>query len=94
MSSALWCVVNGFASAPPATDCRIGGFDLDVSAAVELAADRAQHRGARDDIAAGRGIRDQVEIATALLEVGILQTVPFLRQGTERLRQDREVVHL
>ena len=41
MSSALWCVMNGRAAAPPAMACSVGVSTSQIAAVVEIAADRA-----------------------------------------------------
>ena len=67
---------------------------LRVPAIVELAADRPQHGGARRDVLTGRRVGDEVQVAPPLLEIGVLQAMPFLRERTERLRQHGERIHL
>ena len=56
---------------------------------MEDLADRAEHRRARGEVAARRLVGDQMEVPSPLLEIGVLETVPFLRQRPQRFRQHR-----
>ena len=64
-------------------------LELDESALVEHAAHRAQHRRACQEVPAGLLVGDQVQVAPALLQVGVLQAVPLLGQRPQRLREHR-----
>ena len=89
MSSALWCVTNGRAAAPPAIGCIIG-----VSTSTKPRASRnariAVTTFARISNDAPRvGVDDQVEVALAVARLDVGQAVPLLGQRQEALGQER-----
>ena len=66
-------------------------LDLDVPVLVQVGSDRAQGLGARVDQPLPRvGVGREVQVALSLLELGVLEAVPLLGQGAERLREHRE----
>ena len=62
---------------------------LDEAAFVQHLARSPEDRRARGEEAAGSLVRDQMEVATPLLQIRVPEAVPLLRQRTERLRQHR-----
>ena len=64
-------------------------LDLEEAALVEDLADRAEHRRPRGEVAARRLVGDQMEVASPLLEIRVLEAVPLLRQRPQRLREHR-----
>jgi hypothetical protein len=68
-------------------------LELDEATLVEHTADRLQHRGTREEHLARLLVGDQVEVPTALLEIRVLESGPFLGKGTQRLREHRPPGH-
>ena len=89
MSSAWW--MRGERTRVRAAGDRLQdrSFELDEAALLEHRADRAQDRGAREHRSSGRLVGDQVEVPAALLQIRVLQPVPLLGKGPERLREHR-----
>ena len=67
-------------------------LDLDVSPLVEEAADLGDEGAPETEDVHDLGIHDQVEIAPAVTELDVLESVPFLRKGMEAFRQKGEGV--
>ena len=69
-------------------------FHLDESARFQLPPQRSDQARARHEHLAHRGIGDQVQIALAVTRLHILQAVPLLRHGKQRLREELEPLHV
>ena len=101
MSSVLWCVTNGRASAPPAIGCIIGVSTSRYPRAFRNVANRGQDLAAHLEDSSRIGVDDQIEIALAVADLDVAQAVPFFRQRDEALDQkfqprgaDRQLVRL
>ncbi len=93
MSSAFECVRNGRADAPPATLSSVG-----VSTSKKLAVvDEAPHLGedprALDHHAQHVGVGDEIDVATPVALLDVLQPVPLVGQRTQRFGQHLERSH-
>ncbi len=87
MSSAWW--MGGERTRVRAAGDRLQdrSLELDEAALLEHRADRAQDRGARQHRSSRRLVGDQVEVPAALLQIRVLQPVPLLGEGPQRLRE-------
>ena len=65
-------------------------LDLDEVPRVQLGPDGAKQRRASGGGAAGLEVGREVQVAAALLQVGVLQAVPLLGQRAQGLREHRE----
>ena len=78
-SSALWCVMNGFASAPPAMSMSIG-----VSTLIKPRSSRnfwiPRIISARDENSPRLIVNNQIHIAMPIALLNIAQAVPFFWQ--------------
>ena len=71
-----------------------GGFHFDEAAGLELPAQRGNDLGAGDEDLAHVGVGDQVEIALAVARFHVLQAVPLLRHGEQRLGELFQTLHV
>ena len=62
-----------------------GRFHFDEAARFQLPAQRRDDARARDEHLADLGVGDQVQVALAVARLHVLQAVPFLRHGEQRL---------
>jgi hypothetical protein len=85
MSSALWCVVNGRAVAPPYSACSTGRLDLEVAEPVEERPHGADHARPRDEAPPHLRVHGEVRVALP---------VPLLRVAEARVPDDLAVDHL
>ena len=90
MSSALWCVMNGRAAAPPAIGCIIGVSTSRKPRSSRKRADGRDDPAARLEHSRASGVDDQVEVALAVPGLDVLQAVPLLGQRDQALGQERE----
>ncbi len=91
MSSVLWCVMNGLATAPPAMGCIIGVSTSMKSLLVEETPQRLHDLGALDEDLAHLGIHRQIDVTAAVARLDILQAVPLLGQRQQVLHQECEL---
>ena len=91
MSSALWCVTNGRAAAPPAIGCIIGVSTSRNPRSSRKRADAASDPAARAEDAAHVRVDDQVDVALAVAQLDVLEAVPLLGQRAERLGEQPEL---
>ena len=92
MSSALWCVLNGRAAAPPAMACSVGPFDLDEALAGQRVADRLHDlRALQEPRQHALGV-DQVEVAHPLPQLGIGQAVVLFGRRLDRLGEEVQLL--
>ena len=85
MSNAFMCVTNGRAAAPPGCVCSIGVSISTKPRAVEVVAQRADHRRAQAGRLAGRRAHDQVDVALA--DAGLLGQLDALVQVGQRAQR-------
>ena len=90
MSSALWCVMNGLAVAPPGIDVQHRRLDFEKAALGQPAAHRRDDAAAPPQGLAALRVHDQVEIALAIAHLDIGEAVIFLGQRQQRLGQHRD----
>ena len=90
MSSALWCVRNGRAIAPPAIGCIIGVSTSRYPRASRNVPQRREHLAAHLEHLARLGIDDQIEVALAIADFDIGQAMPLLGQRQMALGQEFE----
>ena len=88
MSSALWCVLNGRAPRRRRSS-GASGLRPRRTLARRAHADRLEHGGACEERGARFLVGDQMQVAASLLQIGVLQAGPLLREGAEGLRQHR-----
>ena len=93
-SSALWCVTNGRAAAPPAIVCSTGVSTSTKPRAVEERADRGDRGEADLEDPAGVVVGDEVDVALAEAGVDVGEAVPLVGQRPQRLGEQRELAHL
>jgi hypothetical protein len=69
-------------------------LDLEEAALAEEAPDVIDDAAPDLEDAPRLGVGDEVEVALAVARLDVLEAVPLLRQGAERLGQEPELVHL
>ena len=69
-------------------------LDFDEAARLELPPQRRDDPRARHEHLAHFGIRDQIEIALAVARLDVLQPVPLLGHGEQRLREELELLRV
>ena len=69
-------------------------FHLDVIPFFELTAQRCDDLRALQEYLAALRIRNQIQIALAVPDLHVFQTMPLLRHGEERLRKEFERFHM
>ena len=71
MSSALWCVLNGFAAAPPMSVCIVGVSTSRKPTLVEDLAGRAHDVAARAEHLGDLRVGDEVDVALAIARLDV-----------------------
>src|SRR5262249_60089021 len=69
-----------------------GRLDLEEAAGVEERTDAANEPGPHREDVARLGVHDEVDVALPIARLDVLQAVPLLGQGPERLGQEREAL--
>src|SRR4029077_15653373 len=64
-------------------------LELDEPSLVEHTPDRLEHGGAREERGTWLLVGDQMQVAASLLQIGVLQAGPLLRERAKGLRQHR-----
>ena len=72
-------------------DCSIGRLHFQKAARFQLAAQRCNNLGPRDEHFADLRVRDQIKITLAIAGLDIFQAVPLLGHGEQRFRQEIQV---
>ncbi len=67
-----------------------GGFDFEVAAVVEEAADGAEDGGALDEGLADVGVHEEVDVALAVAEFGVFEAVELVGEGEHGLGEEGE----
>jgi hypothetical protein len=82
-SSALWCVTNGRAAAPPGIGCIIGvSTSMKIQRVEEIAQVAQDARAGTKHLAAALG-HDQVDVALPVTQFGVRHPVPLVRQRAQ-----------
>ena len=68
-------------------------LELHEPSIVEHSTHRPERRGPRKDVSPGRVVGDEVKVPAPLLQVRVLEAVPFLGKRPKRLREHRPALH-
>ena len=79
---------------PPGEAVQHRGLDLLEAALVEVGAQVPDQPAAHPQQAPGVGVDDQVDVALAEPDLGVLEPVPLVRQRPQRLGEKRQLGHV
>ena len=85
---------EGLGQRPARLGLQRGGLHFEEAPAVEGAPQRGQQAAAGGQHQAGPRVDRQVQVAPAVPHLDVLQAVPLLRQGAQRLGEQGELGHL